>query len=133
MSEDAQLDLLKRKRLLELQRRYLAQQSKEKTEAETPKKPAEAVDPEKALREILVGRGPEVWEAAKSQYPKTAEEVRKAIIAAHQSGKLKDKVSGEQLYGLFQRLGLRVRLQTHIRILESGEVKSIAQKLREST
>ena len=131
MSEDEELDLLKRRRMLELRRRYLEQQSKAKAEAEAPEKPQESVDPENALKDIFVGRAWEVWEAAKTQYPQVASEVGKAIVAANQSGKLKEKISGEQLYWLFQRLGLRVSLRTHIRIIESGEVKSIAQKMKE--
>ena len=131
MSEDEELDLLKRRRMLELRRRYLEQQSKAKAEAEVSKKPEESVEPEKVLKDVFVGRAWEVWETAKVQYPQAAGEVGKAIVAARQSGKLREKISGEQLYWLFQRLGFRVRLQTHIRILESGEVKSIAQKLKE--
>lgn len=131
MSEDEELDLLKRRRMLEMRRRYLEQQSKAKAEAEASKKPKESKEPEKILKDVFVGRAWEVWEAAKSQYPQASEEVGKAIVAARQSGKLREKISGEQLYWLFQRLGFRVRLQTHIRILESGEVKSIAQKLKE--
>jgi len=131
MSEDEELNLLKRKRLLEMRRRYLEQQSKTKAEEEASKKKEEEVDPEKVLRDIFVDRGWEVWEAAKIQYPQAAREIGKAIVTAHQSGKLREKISGEQLYYLFQHLGLRVRLQTNIRIFESGEVKSIAQKLRE--
>jgi DNA-binding TFAR19-related protein (PDSD5 family) len=131
MSEDEELNLLKRRRLLEMQRRYLEQQSKAKADAEAPKKPEVSVEPEKILKDIFVGRAWEVWDAAKSQYPQVVGEIGKAIVAASQSGKLKEKISGEQLHWLFQRLGFPVRLQTHIRILESGEVKSIAQKLKE--
>jgi len=131
MSEDNGLSLLKRKRLLELRRRYLEQQSKTKVEVEAPKKPEENLEPEKVLEDVFVGRAWEVWGAAKSQYPKAAEEIGKAIVAARRAGKLQGKIPGEQLYWLFQRLGFPVRLQTHIRILEGGEVKSIAQKLKE--
>ena len=133
MSTDSQLDLLKRKRMLEMRRHLLEQQAKEKAkvQAEASKQQEEPVDPETILKNIFIGRGWEVWEAARRQFPKTSGEVGKAIVTAHQSGRLKEKISGEQLFWLFQRIGLRIRLETHIRILESGEVKSIAQKLKE--
>ena len=133
MSNDSHLDLLKRKRLLEMRRHLLEQQAREKAKVKqgTSKEQEEPVDPETILKNIFIGRGWEVWEAARRQYPKTSEEVGKAIVTAHQSGRLREKISGEQLFWLFQRIGLRIRLETHIRILESGEVKSIAQKLKE--
>lgn len=133
MSTDSQLDLLKRKRLLEMRRHLLEQQAKEKAKADekTSKEQKETVDPETILKSIFIGRGWEVWEAARRQHPKTSGEVGRAIVTAHQSGRLKEKISGEQLFWLFQRIGLRIRLETHIRILESGEAKSIAQKLKE--
>ncbi len=129
MPEDNDLDLLKRRRMLELRRRFLEQQDKSR-EAET-RKPSETKDPETILREILIDRADEVWEAAKNQYPQVAEQVGKAIIQAKQSGKLGERITGEQLLWLFERIGIHVRLQTHIRIIESGEIKSIAQKLKE--
>jgi programmed cell death protein 5 len=129
MPEDNDLDLLKRRRMLELRRRFLEQQDKSR-EAEA-RKPSETKDPETILREILIDRADEVWEAARNQYPQVAEQVGKAIIQAKQSGKLRERITGEQLLWLFERIGIHVRLQTHIRIIESGEIKSIAQKLKE--
>ena len=48
-------------------------------------------------------------------------------------GKIRNKISGEELYGLFRRLGIRVRLKTRIKILEHGELKSLEDKIREQT
>jgi len=128
MPEDNELDLLKRRRMLELRRRLLEQQDKSR-DAET--KSSETKDPETMLKEVLIDRADEVWEAARNQYPQVAEQVGKAIIQAKQSGKLRERITGEQLLWLFERIGIHVHLQTHIRIIESGEIKSIAQKLKE--
>ncbi len=129
MPEDNELDLLKRRRMQELRRKSLEQQNKSREE-ET-KKPIEIKDSETILRENFIDRADEVWEAAKNQYPQVSEQVGKAIIQATQSGKLKERITGEQLLWLFERIGIHVRLQTHIRIVESGKTKSIAQKLKE--
>ncbi len=126
MTEDEGLDLLKRRRLLELRKRALLQQTPPKTpKTEKPKTPDEI------LKEVLIERAWEVWDAAKLQYPQVATEVSKAITTAWSSGRLKEKINGEQLYWLFQNMGFPVRLRTHIRIVESGEARSIAEKLRE--
>ncbi len=129
MSEDNELSQLKRKRMLEIRKHYLEKQQK-KADIGASKKTQEKMDPERVLRDLFIDRAWEVWEAAKKQYPQVSEQISKAIVAAKQSGRLKDKITGEQLFWLFKRIGLRVRLQTHIRIVESGEIKSIAQKLK---
>jgi len=128
MTEDEDLDFIKRRRLLELRKRALIQQSAAKTETQKPEKPK---GPEEILKEVLIDRAWEVWDAAKLQYPQVAAEVSKAIVAAKSTGRLKEKINGEQLYWLFQNMGFPVRLRTQIRIVESGEAKSIAQKLHE--
>ena len=129
MPKDDELDLIKRRRMLELRRRFLEQQN-ESLEKEAHK-PVQAEDPETVIGQNFIDRADEVWEAAKNQYPQVAEQVGKAIVQAIQSGKLKERITGEQLLWLFERIGIRVKLQTHIRIVESGETKSIAQKLKE--
>jgi len=55
-----------------------------------------------------------------------------ALLSLIKAGKLRERITGEQLYWLFSRLGLRIRLNTKIRISEKGELKTIADKLRES-
>ncbi len=128
MTNDEDLDLIKRRRLLELRKRALLQQTQTKT---TTQKEEKNKQPEQILEEALIGRAWEVWEAAKLQYPHIANEVSKAIATAWTTGRLKEKINGEQLYWLFQNMGYPVRLRTQIRIIEDGEAKSIAEKLRE--
>ena len=53
------------------------------------------------------------------------------LVSLINTGKLKNKITGEQLYSLFRSLGLRIRLNTKIRIFEKGKLKTIADKLRE--
>ncbi|MEM2226972.1 MAG: DNA-binding protein [Candidatus Bathyarchaeia archaeon] len=122
MAEDEELELLKRKKLQEIQRRLaMKRDSVEKPEGE---------DRGEALRKALVGRAWEVLMAAKRQYPRAAERVEAALARAISEGKIKGPITGEQLLWLFRYLGLNVRLETRIRIYEHGELKSIAEKLR---
>ncbi len=132
MSEDHDLEFLKRRKLLELQRRLLIEKSLEEKKAERKeqqeKKPK---DPEEILKSFFVGRALEVWTAAKQQYPSVAPEVAKALATIIESGRLKERITGEQLYWLFQQLRLPIRLETKIRIYDGGELKTIAEKLKE--
>jgi DNA-binding TFAR19-related protein (PDSD5 family) len=120
--EDKELDSLMRKKLLEMQRRLEAQRRREK-----------GIDPEEALNRFLVGRAWEVLYAARQQFPQITKHIEKALVDAILAEKIRKKITGEELNGLFRSLGLRVKLKTQIRVLEHGELKSLEEKLREDT
>lgn len=120
--EDLELEKLKLKRLIELQARLA------KAEAERARPPP---DPFKVVEERLVGRGREVLEAALQQHPTVAKALVRELARLILEGKLTGKISGEILHQLFQALGYPVRLETKIYYAEKGEVKSLAERLRE--
>jgi DNA-binding TFAR19-related protein (PDSD5 family) len=122
------MELWKRKRLLEMRRVMLEKE----IQKEKPKKDIEEKDPEKVLKKLFVGRAWEVFHAAERQYPAIAQKVKEAFVQLFLQGKFKGPITGEQLLWFFRDLGLDVRLETKIRILESGELKTLAEKLRES-
>jgi len=126
MSDDQHLEFLKRRKLLEMRKRILLKKTieLEKEEAEKPE------DPREVLRKAFVGRGWEVWQAAEYQYPMVTSKIMPTLLSLIKTGKSREKISGEQLYGLFSRIGLRIKLNTKIQILEKGELKTIADKLR---
>ena len=99
---------------------------------ELPEKKPEEQDPDKILDRLFVGRAWEVFRAAESQYPTIAQKVKEAFVQLSIQGKFKESITGEQLLWFFRDLGLNIRLETKIRILESGELKTLADKLRES-
>jgi DNA-binding TFAR19-related protein (PDSD5 family) len=135
MSDDSEIELLKRRKLLEMQRRLLIQkvEALKKEEEEKRQKAGEAeVKPTDVLKRVFVGRAWEVWRVAEMQYPSVTEKLAIALARLIKGGRLKGQITGEQLFWFFRRLGLRVRLKTKIRIYESGELKTLADKLRES-
>ncbi len=90
----------------------------------------EAEPPEKILDKIFVGRAWEVFEAARRQYPQITKQIEGILVQLASSGQLKGPISGEELLWFFRRLGLDVRLEIRIRVLESGELKTLEEKLR---
>jgi len=122
MSEDSELQKLKRQRLAEMQRRMTAKQ-----QIGTP---PEKLEPRQILERVFVGRAWEVYHAARAQYPGIADQIFQELAALIQSGKLRTKITGEQLFGLLRQIGLDVRLDTKIQVLEHGELRSIADKFR---
>jgi len=123
MSDDAELERLKSRRIQQMQRRLLDQ---EKKKEETEKQPA----PREVLKTILVGRAWEVLDAAEVQYPAPTRALEGELSRLVREGRLKGPVTAEQLMWLFRTLGLDVRLDTKIQVFESGELKSLAQKFK---
>jgi len=122
MSND-ELAAIRRKKLMEMMK--LLKERKEEKEKRREK------DPQKVLDEFLVGRAWEVLNAARAQYPQVARYVESLLLRLIMEGRIKSKISGEDLYWLFRRLGVRVRLKTSIKILEHGKLKSLGEKIRE--
>jgi len=122
-----ELELYKRRKLLEMQMRFLAKKAEEEKKQEEPER---APDPKEVLNRIFVGRAWEVFEVARRQYPRVTQTLQDELVRLILSGRLKEQITGEQLLWLFRKMGLNVRMETKIRILESGELKTIAEKLK---
>jgi len=127
LSEENELELYKRKRLLEMQMHLLTKKAEEEKKQEEPER---APDPKEVLNRIFIGRAWEVFEAARRQYPQVTQALQDELVRLILSGKLKEQITGEQLLWLFRKMGLDVRMETKIRILESGELKTVAEKLK---
>ncbi len=127
MSSD--LELQRQKRVLELRRKLL--QSQSKPTGVPPPKPAES--PRDIVRKILAGRGAEVMETARRYYPAEIERLESSIASLIGEGRLRGPISAEELYSFLRRLGLAFSMDVKIRIKEHGELKSIEEKLRQSS
>jgi DNA-binding TFAR19-related protein (PDSD5 family) len=123
LTEDTELERLKRKRLAAMQKRITIKQQQAQATSNKP-------DPSSILQNVFVGRAWEVYYAAKRQYPQIAEQILQELAQLVQTGQLKGQITGEQLYGLLRQIGLDVRLETKIQVLERGELKSLADKFR---
>jgi len=124
--EDEELERLRRKKLLQM-KRLLEKRRRVEERSVHVKTPS----PREMLNRYLVGRAREVMDAARAQYPSLASYVERALAKMIIEGRLKEKITGEELYGLFYRLGARIKLRTRIKIIENGRVKSIHEKIRE--
>jgi DNA-binding TFAR19-related protein (PDSD5 family) len=119
MSDD-ELEALKRKRLLELQRRIALCQEK-----------PEPVNARKVLDSVFKGRAWEVFNAANSQYPNIMVEIEERLVNLVSEGKLTE-IDGEQLFALLRTVGLNVRLNTEIKFMKHGKTQSLSEKFKES-
>ena len=122
MSEDSELERLKRQRLAAMQKKINMKQQTQEISGK--------LEPARILEKIFVGRAWEVYYAARQQYPAVAEQIFYELALLVQTGQLKGQITGEQLYGLLRQIGLDVRLDTKIQVLEHGELKSLSDKFR---
>jgi len=121
--EDAELEMIRRRKLLEMQRHLLNEQSKMREEKQTE-------DPRAVLQDVLVGRAPEVLEAARQQYPDVTQKLEQLLAKLVLQKKIQGKIDGGTLFGLFLNLGLRVRLETRIVYYDKGQVKTLEEKIK---
>ncbi len=119
---DLELEMLKLKKLRELEKRL-------KTSA--LKVEEEKVNPFDVVGKMLIGRGKEVLEAAYNQYPEVTKVIVKHLATLIKNGKITEPITGELLYEIFRVFGYPVRLETRIVFKEHGKVKSLAEKIRE--
>jgi len=125
---DDELERLKQKRLMEMQRQMLLKQIK----SQEPKpEPAKEPTHDEILGRHFGDRAWEVWNAAKAQYPQAMPQVEKLLVDAINQGKVKQTLDGASLMGFFRQIGIPVRLATRIRISEHGELKTLEQKMKE--
>jgi len=129
MASDDALERLKRRRMLEMQKRMLLEKAKKQPEKDT-EQPVEPT-PEETLNSYLIGRAPEVMAAARNQFPQVISQVEDVLVDAIKTESIKKKIDGESLFQFFRQIGLPVRLQTTIRYKDHGELKTISQRLKD--
>jgi len=121
---DIELDRLRQRKLLQMQKRFLAK----KIEGKAISKEEESWA---LLNQVFIDRAWEVFEAAKLQYPEEMKRIEDVLVQVILEGKIRKKISGEELYSFFHQLGLRIKLKTRIRFMEHGKLKSLEQKMKE--
>lgn len=117
----SELEVIKMKKMLELQRRMAAAQKPH---------PKKQVDDMTLVRSKLVNRGDEVLDAALSQYPQATTKVVQFIAKLYRTGRLDEPIPGEELLALFHDLGMRVHLETTITYIKDGKRVSLSEKFK---
>lgn len=115
-------ELLKRRLMVELQRKLIAKQLKRE-----PEKP----DYVSIFLKHLSEDGREMFNKAMEQYPDVARKVAETLGKLYHEGRLEGVMDAETVYGLFEEVGFPIRIETKIVYKKKGEVKSISELLKE--
>jgi DNA-binding TFAR19-related protein (PDSD5 family) len=126
MSEDRDIELIKARKLKEMKEKAAAME-RAKDVPEKKEKSAKEI-----VMSFLYDRGDEVLNAAYSQYPAQTEAVVIKVAEIIRSGELKERISGGELLSLFRSVGLRVRIDTSIRVEQDGKLVSFSEKLKQN-
>jgi DNA-binding TFAR19-related protein (PDSD5 family) len=131
LSEDAELDLWKRKKLLEMQKRFMAKKAEEEQKKIQEDKPKSDIKPKDVLKRIFIGRAMEVWDQAWKQYPEIMQKLEPDLARLVISGEIDGLIDENQLLQILRTIGLDVRFDLRIKILRNGKLKTISEKLKE--
>ncbi len=126
MSEDRDIEIIKARKLKEMKEKAAAAERAKSAPEKKERTPKETV------MWFLYDRGDEVLNAAYAQYPAQTEAIVVKIAELIRSGELKESISGGELLSLFRSVGLRVRIDTSIRIQQDGKLVSFSEKLKQN-
>ena len=123
MEKDKEIEMLKAKKLLALRKRV--EKQKEIDENKNEQK-----NDRELLMSRLVNRADEVFKIAETNYPRETVIITNRIMELVRSGAIKGDIDGGELLQIFRRLGLRVRLDSSIKIAKDGKVVSLTDKIK---
>ncbi len=123
MEKDKEIEMLKAKKLLALRKRV--EKQKEIDENKNEQK-----NDRELLMSRLVNRADEVFKIAETNYPRETVIITNRIMELVRSGAIKGNIDGGELLQIFRRLGLRIRLDSSIKIAKDGKVVSLTDKIK---
>lgn len=124
--EDKELELLKAKRMLEMQKNISQRQRVD----EKPQPQTQKVSPRDVVLKQLGYRGEEVLQNAESQFPNETKVVLEKLAELIQGGEVTEIIDGGKLLTLFRSVGIHVRIQTTINVEQDGKMVSWSDKLK---
>ena len=126
--EDPELAIIKARKMKQLKEKAAMI---EKIKQDETKTNMAKIDDREVLLKYLYDRGDEVLQLAELQYPVQTRVIVKRIVDLIKSGEIDSLISGGELLAIFRSVGLRIRVDTNIRIEDHGKFISFGEKLKE--
>ena len=129
-NEDKELEILKAKRLAEMQKNLSMQDKLDENKSEENEKP------KLSLRDYVVNslgyRGMEVLQNAEYQFPNESKIIIEKLGELISSGDINETLDGGKLLVLFRSVGLSIRMENKINVEKDGKFISIADKFKKT-
>ena len=126
--EDPELAIIKARKMKQLKEKAALN---EKIKEDEKKTNVTKIDDKEIVLKYLYDRGDEVLRLAEAQYPVQTEIIIKRIADLIKSKEIDSLISGGELLAIFRSVGLRIRVDTSIRIEDHGKFISFGEKLKE--
>ena len=127
--EDKELEILKAKRLAEMQKN-ISFQEKQKESEQKSDIATEQVTSRDYVVKNLGYRGMEVLQNAESQFPNEAKIIIEKLGELIASGDINEILDGGKLLVLFRSVGVNIRMQNKINVEQDGKFVSITDKFK---
>ena len=131
--EDKELEILKAKRLAEMEKNLAQQNNQEEKETVLSNSDQNKLLPREQIIQKLGYRGLEVLSNAESQFPNETKLVEEKLAELIQSGEIDEVLDGGKLLTLFLSVGIRVRMENKINVEKDGKFVSISEKFVKQT
>ncbi len=131
--EDKELEILKAKRLAEMEKNLAQQNNQEEKETVLSNSDQNKLLPREQIIQKLGYRGLEVLSNAESQFPNETKLVEEKLAELIQSGEIDEVLDGGKLLTLFRSVGIRVRMENKINVEKDGKFVSISEKFVKQT
>ena len=126
--EDPDIAIIKARKMKELRDKAAAfEKAKKREQQPTPQKDNDR----EIISTYLYDRGEEVLKLAESQYPYQTKAILARIIELIKAGEISQRISGGELLALFRSIGLKIRVNTSIKIEDHGKLVSLSDKLKQ--
>ena len=126
--EDPDIAIIKARKMKELRDKAAAfEKAKKREQQPTPQKDNDR----EIILTYLYDRGEEVLKLAESQYPYQTKAILARIIELIKAGEISQRISGGELLALFRSIGLKIRVNTSIKIEDHGKLVSLSDKLKQ--
>ena len=128
--EDKEFEMLKAKRLAEMEKNLSIQNQSEENLNQ------EKEEPKPSLRDYVVNalgyRGMEVLQNAEYQFPNESKIIIEKLGELVSSGDINETLDGGKLLVLFRSVGLNIRMENKINVEKDGKFVSISDKFKKS-
>jgi DNA-binding TFAR19-related protein (PDSD5 family) len=127
--DDHDIELIKARKLKEMREKAAAfERARVASEARKERKQPTARD---IVTGFLYSRGDEVLRLAYEQFPAQTEAIVSKIAQLILAGELTERISGGELLSLFRSVGLRIRVDTTIKVEDDGKFIPLSEKLKQ--
>lgn len=126
--EDPDIAIINARKMKELRDKAAAlEKAKKREQQPTPPKETDR----EIISTYLYDRGEEVLKLAESQYPFQTKAILARILELIKAGEINQRISGGELLALFRSIGLKIRVNTSIKIEDHGKLVSLSDKLKQ--